>query len=88
MAKAPRNPAAPSLQGADNDPAGEPAGAFEDVPAGDTPPTADDTVPPTAYEFVVLRRVDLGAGPIEVGDALPDGLDETVLEQLRAAGVI
>lgn len=94
MAKAPSKPAAPALQGADNalagnDPAGnDPAGGVVQAPAENLPAQVEDPVPPAAPQLIVLRRVDLGAGPIEVGDALPDGLDETVLEQLHAAGVI
>lgn len=94
MAKSPRKPAAPALQGADNAPAGndpagnDPAGGVVQAPAENPPAHAEDPVPPAAPQLVVLRRVDLGAGPIEVGDALPAGLDETILEQLHAAGVI
>jgi len=68
MAKAPRKPAAPALQGADNDPAGndpagndpagnDPAGGVVQAPAVNPPADAEDPVPPTPTSRVVMHSI-------------------------------
>lgn len=82
MAKAPIKADADALQDPGNGPAPADPNPADPNPADPNPSPVD----PAA--ITVLRRVDLGAGVIEIGGALPADLGDVVLDDLRQAGVI